>query len=99
MKRLELNEVIKILEEKEKRSRKEGYLGDASSYAFKRYTLLLLSKIAKRKVGKKRKPSEYNKFFAKKVKEGIPLTEISKLWKKYKEATKWQIKGKLQNGN
>lgn len=46
----------------------------------------LLVDLKTRKI--KRKPSEYNKFFAKKVKEGIPLTEIGKLWKKHKEANK-----------
>ena len=41
----EINATIKALEKLENKSTKERYLGDATEYAFRRHTLILLNKL------------------------------------------------------
>jgi hypothetical protein len=49
---MEYEETIKNLKSLEKSYLRSGYKGDASDYAFKRLTLELLNKIAKKKRNK-----------------------------------------------
>lgn len=75
---MKLNEVLKMLKEQEARSLKKGYRGDATNYAFKRYALILLNEIA----GKKRKPSAWNLFVGKYLKQGKTVKDAAEDWKK-----------------
>jgi len=43
---MDLNKTIKNLSKLSSNSRKEGYIGDASEYAFRMHVLILLKKIA-----------------------------------------------------
>lgn len=82
---MKLNTVIKTLAEFEEGSRRKGFGGDAINSAFKRYVLILLQEIAesaKGKMRKKRKPSAWNLFVAKYLREGRSIQDAAKDWKK-----------------
>ena len=62
---------------------KNGYTIDGTNAMFKVYVLELVERVALalEKPKRKRKPSKYNDFFARKAKEGMSSTQIGKLWK------------------
>jgi len=79
---MELKETISNLKKLENRSLKKKYIGDATEYSFRRHTLLLLSKISKKK--SQRKPSKWQLFIGKYLRNGKTIQEASKDWKKKK---------------
>lgn len=79
---LKFNDVLTILKRKEQKALKDGYLGDASSYAFKRYTLIFLERLAR---GKPKKPSAWNRFCAEFLKNGKTVKEASEAWQAQKK--------------
>jgi len=76
---MELNEVLRTLKKLEAKSIKKGYRGDAAGYAFKRFALIFLNKIAH---GKKKNPSDWNLFVADYLKKGKTIKEAAKDWEK-----------------
>jgi len=78
---MDLKETKKELLRLEKRSIKNSYYGDASKWAFFRHALILLAEIANIK---KRKPSAWNEFTARYLKEGKTIKEAAEAWKKRK---------------
>ena len=69
-----LQETISYLGKREQRSRKKGYIGDATDYATKRHMLILLARGRQ-----KRKPTEYQLKVGKYMKQGKGLHEAHKL--------------------
>jgi len=78
MKLLTVEDTLKLLKLKEKDSLKNGYLGDAANYAFNRFVLIYLRKMA----GIKKKPTAWNKHVAKYLKEGKTVKDAARDWKK-----------------
>ena len=85
---MRINKVLETLREKEAENLKQGYRGDASQYAFFRYTLMLLTDIAnslkKQKTKKRRKPTNWNLFAGEYLRQGKTIQEAAKDWKKKK---------------
>jgi hypothetical protein len=78
--------VFKILKEKEARSLREGYRGDAAHSAWQRHVLELLIIIAgQEKKKKKRKPSAWNVFVGRYLREGKTLKQASADWRGIKK--------------
>ncbi len=76
MKCMTLSETISSLTKREHKSRKKGYMGDATEYAARRHMLILLAK------GKqKKKPTEYQLKVGKYMKQGKSLHEAHRLAK------------------
>lgn len=79
---MRIDTVIKILKEKEAKSLREGYRGDAAHAAWQRHVLDLLVVIAdKAKKKKKRKPTAWNLFAGKYLREGRTLKQASEDYK------------------
>lgn len=85
---MDLKQTIKNLERKERESMKRGYLGDATSRAFQRHLLILLSDISGNIGKKKRKRTAWNKFLSGYLKSGKTIQEAAKDWKSEKEKKK-----------
>lgn len=82
---MKIDTALKIFKEKESKSLREGYRGDAAHYAFQRYVLELLIKIAgEEKKRKKRKPSAWNLFVGNYLREGKTIKQAAEDWKKKK---------------
>ena len=75
-----LEKTIKNLRELEKRSTNDGYMGDATDYAFKRHLLILLSK----RVKHKRKHSAWSLFLGEYLRNGKSIQDASRDWKQQK---------------
>lgn len=74
--------VFKILKEKEAKSLREGYRGDAAHAAWQRHVLELLIIIAgQERKKKKRKPSAWNVFVGRYLREGKTLKQASVDWR------------------
>lgn len=73
---MNLKKTIENLRKRERDSKRKGYMGDATEYAFKRHLLLLLSKKVKRK------PSAWSIFLGNYLKEGKTIQQASIDWKK-----------------
>jgi len=79
---MKMDTVIKILKEKEAKSLREGYRGDAAHAAWQRYVLELLVVIAgTSKTKRKRKPTAWNLFAGKYLREGKTLKQASEDYK------------------
>ena len=75
---MRMETVIKILKEKEAKSLREGYRGDAAHAAWQRYVLELLIIISSEsKKKRKRKPTAWNLFAGKYLREGKTLKQAS----------------------
>lgn len=97
---MKLPEALKILKEKEAKSLREGYRGDATSYAFKRFTLTfldslesLLSQLLKQtmlqnkillKQKKKREPSNWNLLVGEYLRQGKTIQEAAEEYQRRK---------------
>jgi len=79
---MRMDTVIKILKEKEAKSLREGYRGDAAHAAWQRYVLELLVVIADAsKKKRRRKPTAWNLFAGKYLREGKTLKQASEDYK------------------
>ena len=74
-----IKETIKNLGKLSANSKREGYLGDATKYSFRRWVLILLEGLEVKK--KKRKPSAYNLHVSKEMKAGKSMREAIETWK------------------
>lgn len=81
---MKLDTALKIFKEKEAKRLREGYRGDAATYAFYRYTLMFLQEIAegKKKERKKRKSTAWNLFVGKYLRSGQTIQDAARDWKK-----------------
>jgi len=77
---MNLQETIKALGEKARESHRDKYFGDEANYSFRRWVLILLEGLQK----KKRKMSKYNLHVSKEMKAGKTMQEATKSWKKSK---------------
>ena len=82
---MRFDNVLKTLKEFEAKSQREGYRGDATSYAFKRYVLILLSKLVEQKKGKKRRTTAWQRFVGEYWRQGKTIEQASEDWKKKKK--------------
>ena len=86
---LEFSETINRLKKRERAYEKQGYTGDACEMAFRRQVLILLQDLIAtvnhpNKKANKRKPSKWNTFCAKHLKEGKTVQEVAKMWRELK---------------